>query len=789
MDLALLGVVGAAVVLSVMVQDLPEVDALLEVKFEEPLRIYTAEGSLMAEFGVQRRRAVDFDDIPPDLVNAFITAEDNRFFDHIGFDLIGLARAAYAVVQSGSASQGGSTITMQVARNFFLTPEKTVKRKLSEILLALRVESALTKQEIMELYLNKIFFGHRAYGISAAAELYYGKTLDQLTLAEMAMLAGLPKAPSANNPLIDPERARERRDYILSRMLELGYIDEERYAAAVASPLTAVAYTAPIEFRAGYVAEMARQEIVERFGEEGAYSLGLRVTTTIEEKLQTESDRSIRRALMAYNKRHGYHGPEATIDNVAELSAQQLDELLAERPKVPELAAGIVTSATASSAEVYLGAGVTETLKLSQVNWARRYKTENWRGPKPRRVTDAVAVGDVIRLRRDDKGNAILAQVPTVGGALVALSTSDGAIRSLSGGYEFEWSKFNRAADAKRQPGSTFKPFVYAAALGKGYTPASLLKDEKQQFGSWKPENSDGKYMGPIRMRVALTKSRNLAMVNLIDRMGVDYARDFIQRFGYSMDDMPEQLRPGVGRRNVHAAATRSGLRDTRQRRLSRRALSDQAHRRCPGQCPVRGKCATGLPRLLGEAEQGRGRGDGRWRVECAAGGAGAGPAHRLQHGLDDGGRDQARHRDSRASGETLRHRRQDRHHQRFAGFLVRRFHARPGHCRLDGDGRQPSAGSWRVGRYRRAWHVGRLHGRCPRWRAHRRDSASGGHGRGARQRVHRAGGKTWRYRRVHSRRVSADDLGAGPGAVRGSAQRVVEVQVPTEAGSAPRDG
>jgi penicillin-binding protein 1A len=547
MDLALLGVAGAAVVLSVMVQDLPEVDALLEVKFEEPLRIYTADGSLMAEFGVQRRRAVDFEDIPPDLVNAFVTAEDNRFFDHIGFDLIGLVRAAYAVAQTGSASQGGSTITMQVARNFFLTPEKTVKRKLSEILLALRVESALTKQEIMELYLNKIFFGHRAYGISAAAELYYGKTLDQLDLAEMAMLAGLPKAPSANNPLMNPERALERRDYILSRMLELGFIDKERYAAAVATPLTAVAYTAPIEFRAGYVAEMARQEIVERFGEESAYSLGLKVTTTIDERLQAESDRSIRRALMAYNQRHGYHGPEARIENAGELSQAALDELLAERPDVPELTAGIVTKADASAAEVYLGAGVSETLKLSQVNWARRYKTENWRGPKPRRVTDAVAVGDVIRLRRDKNGNAVLAQVPTVGGALVALSPLDGAIRSLSGGYEFEWSKFNRAADAKRQPGSTFKPFVYAAALGKGYTPASLLKDEKQQFGSWKPENSDGKYMGPIRMRVALTKSRNLAMVNLIDRMGVDYARDFIQRFGYSLDDMPNSYGMALG--------------------------------------------------------------------------------------------------------------------------------------------------------------------------------------------------------------------------------------------------
>jgi penicillin-binding protein 1A len=250
---------------------------------------------------------------------------------------------------------------------------------------------------------------------------------------------------------------------------------------------------------------------------------------------------------MAYNQRHGYHGPEARIENAGELSQAALDELLAERPDVPELTAGIVTKADASAAEVYLGAGVSETLKLSQVNWARRYKTENWRGPKPRRVTDAVAVGDVIRLRRDKNGNAVLAQVPTVGGALVALSPLDGAIRSLSGGYEFEWSKFNRAADAKRQPGSTFKPFVYAAALGKGYTPASLLKDEKQQFGSWKPENSDGKYMGPIRMRVALTKSRNLAMVNLIDRMGVDYARDFIQRFGYSLDDMPNSYGMALG--------------------------------------------------------------------------------------------------------------------------------------------------------------------------------------------------------------------------------------------------
>jgi penicillin-binding protein 1A len=548
LDLALLGAIGVSVVLYTMLPDLPEIDSLLEVKFEEPLRIYTADGSLMGEFGVQRRRAVQFEDIPPDLINAFITAEDNRFFEHIGFDLIGLARAAFAVVQSGSVSQGGSTITMQLARNVFLTPEKTIKRKISEILLALRMEKALSKQEIIELYLNKIFFGHRAYGISAAAELYYSKPLDQLTLAEMAMLAGLPKAPSANNPLMDPERARERRDYILDRMLELGYIDEPEHDLAIDTPLTAVAYVAPIEFRAGYMAEMARQEVVEQYGVEEAYSLGLKVTTTLDERLQTEADRAFRRALMAYNKRHGYHGPETRIEDAAELSPTELDELLAERPNVPELRVAVVTQADASSAEVYLGDGQTETLRLWQVDWARRYRNENWRGPKPRRVSDAVAVGDVIRLRQDAKGNSILAQVPTVSGALVALSPFDGAIRALSGGYEFEWSKFNRAVDAKRQPGSTFKPFVYAAALGKGYTPASLLKDEKQKFGSWQPENADRKYMGPIRMRVALTKSRNLAIVNLIDRMGIDHTRDFInKRFGYSMEDMPDSYGLALG--------------------------------------------------------------------------------------------------------------------------------------------------------------------------------------------------------------------------------------------------
>ncbi|MCF7989700.1 MAG: penicillin-binding protein 1A [Thiohalocapsa sp.] len=547
MDLALIGAAGAALLLLAISEDLPEVDALLEVKFEEPLRVYTADGSLMAEFGVQRRRAVDFEEIPPQLVEAFIATEDNRFYDHVGFDWIGLLRAATSVVKTGSASQGGSTITMQVARNFFLTPEKTIERKLSEILLAMKVEQALTKNEILELYLNKIFFGHRAYGISAAAEFYYSKTLDQLTLAEMAMLAGLPKAPSANNPLTNPPRARERRDYILDRMVELNFIGAAERDAAQAAPLTATAYVAPIEYRAGYMAEMVRQEMVRRYGEDGAYSLGLKVTTTLDEELQTEVDRSLRRALTAYNRRHGYHGPEARVENVEQSTPEQLDAYLQERPRVPGLPAGVVTAASASAADVYLGGGRTEKLALWQVNWARRYKTEDWRGPKPTRVTDAVATGDVIRLRDDGKGNWLLAQVPKIGGAMVAMSPQDGAIRALSGGYAFEWSKFNRAMDARRQPGSTFKPFVFAAALEKGYTPASLVKDEKIEIHGWKPRNADGKYMGPIRMRVALAKSRNLAIINLIDRMGIDYTVEFIKRFGFSDEDMPRDYALALG--------------------------------------------------------------------------------------------------------------------------------------------------------------------------------------------------------------------------------------------------
>jgi penicillin-binding protein 1A len=411
----------------------------------------------------------------------------------------------------------------------------------------MEVEKTLSKEEILELYLNKIFFGNRAYGVSAAAELYYGKTLDELTLAQMTMLAGLPKAPSANNPLADPERARERRDYVLGRMHELGYIDDVDYSMAWVAPITAEAYVAPIEFEAGYAAEMARQEIVERFGQEGAYSIGLKVTTTIDEKLQTESDRALRRGLMAYNRRHGYHGPEDRVEDVEGMSERALDEFLATRPQVPDMPVGVVTEAGASSAKVYLGDGQIQELRLWQVNHMRKYINPNARGGRQGRVDRVIAAGDVIRLRKNNKDSWILTQVPTVGGALVSIAPTDGAIRAVSGGYEFNWSKFNRATDARRQPGSTYKPFVYAAALGKGYTPASLVSDTKKSFGRWKPKNADGKYMGTVRMRVALAKSRNLAVINLTDRMGIDYTRDFLQRFGYTMEDMPRNYGLALG--------------------------------------------------------------------------------------------------------------------------------------------------------------------------------------------------------------------------------------------------
>jgi penicillin-binding protein 1A len=549
LDALTLGLVGSAMFGAVTLMELPDTAVLKEVRLQEPLRVYSADGALMGEFGTQHRRPAPFDEIPPLLVNAFLATEDSRFLGHEGVDMVGIGRAAVNYLSTGERSQGGSTITMQVARNFFLTSEKTFRRKFSELLLALQIERILSKEEILELYLNKIFFGHRAYGVSAAAELYYGKPLDELNLPEVAMLAGVPKAPSTNNPVSNPKRARERRDYVLRRMRDLGYITEGEYRGASNQDDKARLHKLELDLSAGYAAELVRREMVERFGED-AYRDGYVVTTTFDSRLQPAAQRAVRRSLRDYDLRHGYHGAEAKYE-VTDADDRRLDALLGSVAELPDLTAGIVVEAQAKQAKVYIGAGKRVTLTLRGVKWARPFRNERSRGPAPRKVTDAVSIGDLIRLTRDDTDTWKLSQIPSVAGALVSLSPQDGAVRALVGGYAYELSKFNRAVDARRQPGSSFKPFVYAAALNRGYTPATFLSDEPFRRGGWSPENFDRKTMGLIRMREALVLSRNLASVDLLNRTGLGNAQKFIRRFGFDIKALQVGLSMALGTAEV----------------------------------------------------------------------------------------------------------------------------------------------------------------------------------------------------------------------------------------------
>jgi penicillin-binding protein 1A len=454
---------------------------------------------------------------------------------------------------------------MQVARNFFLTPEKTYTRKLSEILLALRIEQELSKQEILELYLNKIYLGHRAYGVGAAAQIYYGAALSELDLAQIAMVAGLPKAPSRFNPVTNPSRALERRNYVLDRMQTLGHIDVEEYRAARARPVTATVHAARIEIEAPYVAEMVRAEIVERYGEE-AYARGFRVETTIDQKLQSAANDALRKALDDYDRRHGWRGPEGHIENPPQDSLG-LDPLLAEWPRVGGLLPAIVTAVKDRSIEVYLGQGQRVEIDWEGLRWARAYIDENEQGPKPKTATEIVRVGDVCRVQQIDTAPQSteepptlrwrLAQVPAVSGAFVALDPHDGAIRALVGGYDFFASKFNRAVQAKRQPGSGFKAFVYSAALEAGFTAASLINDapviyhDVQEDELWRPKNYSGRFYGPTRLRYALTKSRNLVSIRLMRDMGVEHAVRHIARFGFDREQLPHNLSLSLGSSEV----------------------------------------------------------------------------------------------------------------------------------------------------------------------------------------------------------------------------------------------
>jgi len=529
--------------------NLPSLEVLTDYRPKIPLRVYTADGYLLGEFGEERRVVVKIEDVPVELKQAILAAEDERFYEHPGIDVIGIARAALANVMTGGRGQGASTITMQVARNFFLSREKTYNRKLYEILLALKIERNLSKDQILELYLNQIYLGQRAYGFSTAARTYFGKSLEEITLAEAAMLAGLPKAPSAYNPVANPRRAAVRQQYVLRRMVEAGYIDMARFEAARDAPLKVASgrsSTAPM--RGDYVAEMARQIAVEQFGEE-AYQSGIRIITTITRDDQAAAYRALRQGVLDYDRRHGYRGPEGFVDltAVGPNNEERLDELLADIEDYDDLQGALVLEASPKRVRAYRHG---ETITISGAGLAFAAPMLNERAPQTRRIR----TGAIIRIRdTGDKGWEIV-QLPEVEAALIALDPNTGAVRALIGGFDFNRSKFNHATQALRQPGSSFKPFIYSAALERGYSPSSVEEDGPLFFpagvtGSkdWEPRNYDGKFDGPMTLRDALARSKNMISIRLLLSITPAYAQDYISRFGFEAERHPPYLTLALG--------------------------------------------------------------------------------------------------------------------------------------------------------------------------------------------------------------------------------------------------
>jgi penicillin-binding protein 1A len=531
---------------------LPEVAALRDMRMQVPLRIYTRDGRLLAQIGEQRRIPVRFEEVPKRIVDAFLAAEDAGFYSHGGIDSLGLLRAVLVTAATGEARQGGSTITMQLARNMFLTPEKQLRRKLREIFLALRIESEFSKEEILALYLNKIFLGQRAYGVAAAAEVYYGKQLPDLTLAEIATIAALPKAPSTLNPIASPERARQRRSYVLRRMFDKGYITRVERDAADAAPIETSEHGPRVEVDAPYVAEMVRSQLAEQYGDE-LYSAGYQVVTTVDSRLQHAADWSLRAALLEYDRRHGWRG---AVGHAAAPPAdvQAASEMLERFSVVGGLVPAVVASIAAKSATVFGKDGRRYALPWDAgLAWARRADKGAGPGAPPRQASDVLAAGDVVYVLPSGGGSALLAQVPLVQGAFVSLDPQDGAITALAGGFDFYASKFNRVAQAKRQPGSSFKPFIYSGALERGFTPATVILDAPVVIEGagldemWRPGNDSGHFYGPTRLRDAFARSRNLVSIRILRALGVDYALDYAARFGFDAATLPHNLTLALG--------------------------------------------------------------------------------------------------------------------------------------------------------------------------------------------------------------------------------------------------
>lgn len=520
---------------------------LKDVQLQTPMQVFTKDGLLINQFGEKRRIPVTIDEIPQTLINAFLATEDNRFYDHIGIDPIGIVRSAIVLISTGEKKQGASTITMQLARNFFLTREKAYIRKVKEIFIALHIEGVLTKDEILELYLNKIELGNRAFGIGAAAQVYYGKELKDLTLAQMAMIAGLPKAPSALNPIRNPTRAKARRNVVLGRLLTENYITQEEYNEATSQPITAYFHGAEINLYAPYISEMVRAEMVSRYGIDKAYNSGFKIFTSVESKVQKAAQNALVNNLHNYDMRHGFRGPTDVLwdpEIQPALTEQQILNKLQSVNELGTLKAAAVLSVNDKTASVLLKSGERTTLTWDNLKWARKYITRYRQSFAPKAATDILTPGMQIWVRKNEDDSYLLSQIPEASSAIVSLDPQDGRIKAIVGGYSFEQSQYNRAVQAKRQVGSNIKPFIYSAALEKGYTLASILNDapinqwDKSQGVAWRPKNSPAVYNGPIRIRRALAQSKNVISVRLLRGVGLQRTADHLLKFGFKDSDI-----------------------------------------------------------------------------------------------------------------------------------------------------------------------------------------------------------------------------------------------------------
>jgi len=550
--LAAVGILAVALVVALAYPNLPTLGALTEYQPKIPLRIYSADGSLIGEFGEERRAVVSIAEVPADLKNAIIAIEDERFYQHPGIDYVGVMRAAYANLVAGGRRQGASTITMQVARNFFLSSEKTLTRKLYEALLAFKIEHSLTKEQILELYLNQIYLGQRAYGFGAASQIYYNKSVSQLTLAESAMLAGLPKAPSLYNPIINPQRAKQRQQLVLRRMAELGYITAAQHDEAVKAPVRARREVSEYSMHAEFLAEMVRQALAEQYPEE-VYTRGFRVYTTIRKADQEAAYSALRKGVLEYDRQHGYRTPEGYVELPANVGDDDFDELLAEHLDSDDLLAGVVLAADAKHVQVALRTGEKLDIAGEGLRFAAR-GLDTKTAPQRR-----IRRGAIVRVQREGK-NWQIVQLPEVESAFVALDPQDGAVRALVGGFDFNRNKFNHVTQAWRQPGSSFKPFIYSASLEKGFTAATVIPDEPvvleaEETGSqrWEPKNYDGRFEGPMRLRTALAKSKNMVSIRVLEAIGPKYAQDYITRFGFDAEKHPPYLTMALGAGSVTA--------------------------------------------------------------------------------------------------------------------------------------------------------------------------------------------------------------------------------------------